>query len=72
MSRFSECTHARWEQDNANYSEADIPRYEACPKCAGRGLIGDRDSGEQDECEQCWGAGEIECPTPSVSRPERQ
>jgi DnaJ-class molecular chaperone len=51
---------------NTNYTEADIPRYEVCPTCKGRGLISHPDSPEQEDCEHCAGHGEIESPPTGV------
>ncbi len=45
---------------NANYTEADIPRYRQCPTCLGRGLVSHPDAAEQEDCEGCMGSGEIE------------
>lgn len=59
---------------NANYSEADIPRLEACPICNGRGLISHPDSHEHEDCEACAGSGAVEStflPATSSERPRR-
>ena len=64
MSRMSEMSRAMLDFCNENYSEADIPRYEVCPFCNGRGLSSHPDSYEQDECENCCGTGEVECTYP--------